>query len=262
MNKLRTEKDSLGERKLPAAAYYGIQTLRAKENFPISGIPPRREFITATAMIKMAAAETNSALGLLSKKKGRAVMKAAAEVISGKFDREFIVDVYQAGAGTSHNMNANEVIANRAAELLRGKKGDHALIHPNDHVNMSQSTNDVIPAAMRLTILMMSNGLLETLEGLAAGLKKKARSFDRVIKSARTHLQDAVPLRLGQEFSSYGESVRRSSRGIRSSRENLKTLGIGGTAAGTGLNTHPRYRAMAVKALSRLSGIKGLKGAG
>src|SRR3990172_8230282 len=196
----RTEKDPLGERKLPAGVYYGIQTLRASENFPISAIPPKREFIRARAVIKRAAAGVNTRLGLLPGKKGRAIMKASGEVIAGRFDRYFIVDVYQAGAGTFHNMNANEVIANRAVELLGGKKGDYRLIHPNDHVNMAQSTNDVFPTAMRLAALRMSNGLLKTLHALTIAFAGKARLFDRIIKSARTHIHNAGPIRMGKEF--------------------------------------------------------------
>src|SRR3990172_314550 len=212
----RTEKDPLGERKLPAGVYYGIQTLRASENFPISAIPPKREFIRATAVIKRAAADVNTRLGLLPGKKGRAIMKASGEVIAGRFDRYFIVDVYQAGAGTSHNMNANEVIANRAVELLGGKKGDYRLIHPNDHVNMAQSTNDVFPTAMRLAALFMTETLITELRQLEKALSVKAREFDSIIKSGRTHLQDAVPIRLGQEFRSYATALSKAIKRIES----------------------------------------------
>ena len=255
----RTEKDPLGERKLPAGVYYGIQTLRASENFPISAIPPKREFIRATAVIKRAAADVNTRLGLLPGKKGRAIMKASGEVIAGRFDGYFIVDVYQAGAGTSHNMNANEVIANRAIELLGGKKGDYRLIHPNDHVNMAQSTNDVFPTAMRLAAVESSNALLKTLHALTIAFAGKARLFDRVIKSARTHLQDAVPIRMGQEFLSYAECMGKCGKRIEKARDGLKTLGIGATAAGTGLNSHPGYRSLMVKKLSEITGIMDLR---
>lgn len=257
--KFRIEKDSLGEKKVPFAAYYGAQTLRAGENFPISGIMPKPVFIIATAMVKKAACAANHELGLLDKQRASAITRAADEVISGKLRREFIVDVYQAGAGTSHNMNANEVIANRGIELLGGKKGDYSTLHPNDHVNMSQSTNDVIPTAMRLAAIASSEKLLDSLGNLEKALKRKSREFDRVIKSGRTHLQDAVPIRLGQEFGSYGASVRSSIERINCARGRLKNIGLGGTAVGTGLNTRPAYRKKVVKELCRVSGIKGLR---
>ncbi|MBI5887313.1 MAG: aspartate ammonia-lyase [Deltaproteobacteria bacterium] len=259
MTKYRIEKDSLGEKKVPFAAYYGVQTVRAGENFPISGIMPKPVFIIATAMVKKAACAANRNLGLLDKQRASAITRAADEVISGKLHREFIVDVYQAGAGTSHNMNANEVIANRAIELLGDKKGDYSALHPNDHVNMSQSTNDVIPTAMRLAALASSEKLLGSLGGLEKALKRKSREFDRVIKSGRTHLQDAVPIRLGQEFGSYGASVRSSIERINCARGRLKNIGLGGTAVGTGLNTHPSYTKTVIRELGRVSGIKGLR---
>jgi fumarate hydratase class II/aspartate ammonia-lyase len=262
--KFRVEKDTLGERAVPIYAYYGVQALRAKENFPVSGILPKPEFIRATAMVKRAAAETNMALGLLERKRARAIMKAADEIIGGRLHDQFIVDVYQAGAGTSHNMNANEVIANRAIELTggrkgHGRKGDYGLVHPNDHVNMGQSTNDTFPTAMRIAALITSDGLFSSLKALERELGRKARAFDRVIKSARTHLQDAVPIRLGQDFASYASCIQKSAKRIDDARKGLKILGIGGTAAGTGLNTHPRYRPMVVRALKKISGIRGLK---
>ncbi|MEE9613978.1 MAG: aspartate ammonia-lyase [Thermodesulfobacteriota bacterium] len=257
--KVRIESDPLGEKAVPRGAYYGVQTERARENFDISGIPPRRELIIATAMIKRAAAEVNSELGLLSKKTARAIIRATDEIIRGGLHREFVVDVFQAGAGTSHNMNANEVIANRATELLGGRRGDYTVVHPNDHVNMAQSTNDTFPTAMKLSALMLSGGLTESLSGLERELKRKGRAFGRVIKSARTHLRDAVPITLGQEFASYAECIKKRRTRITEATGALKTLGIGGSAAGTGLNTHPRYRRMVVRALSRSSGIRGLK---
>ncbi len=257
--KIRLEKDSLGQLPVPEKAYYGIQTLRAAQNFPISGIPPRKVFIAATAMVKKAACMANIELRLIDKKTGNAIIKAADEVISGKLHDEFIVDVYQAGAGTSHNMNANEVIANRAIEILGGNLGDYSRVHPNDHVNMSQSTNDTMPTALRVAALISSGGLIEALEGLATELKGKAREFDKIIKSGRTHLQDAVPIRLGQEFGSYASSVRSSIEKIKAARERLKKIGLGGTAVGTGLNTHPLYREKVLRALSKVSGIRGLK---
>ncbi len=255
----RIERDTLGEVKVPAGAYYGAQTARAVENFPISGIGPKRVFVWATALIKLAAAETNASLGLLDKRIARAVVKAATEAEEGRLDEHFVVDVYQAGAGTSHNMNANEVIANRAIELLGGRRGDYTIVHPNDHVNMAQSTNDTFPTAMRLAALKSSEELLKSLGLLEAELVKKAKRFDRIIKSARTHLQDAVPIRLGQDFSAYAESVRKRTADIKDTLKALKNLPIGATAAGTGLNTHPRYRKEVVKRLSFHTGIKGLR---
>src|SRR3990167_6014538 len=255
----RREKDPLGEKDVPINAYYGIQTLRAIENFPISGTPPQKKFIIAFAMVKKAAAIANMATGSLNKNIGKAIVRASDEIIQGKLHKEFVVDVYQAGAGTSHNMNANEVIANRAIELLGGKKGDYRLIHPNDHVNMAQSTNDVFPTAMRLAAVESSNALLKTLHALTIAFAGKARLFDRIIKSARTHLQDAVPIRMGQEFLSYAECMGKCGKRIEKAREGLKTLGIGGTAAGTGLNSHPGYRSLMVKKLSEITGIMDLR---
>ncbi|MBI5599801.1 MAG: aspartate ammonia-lyase [Deltaproteobacteria bacterium] len=255
----RTEKDTLGARCVPADVYYGIQTLRAQENFRISSIAPKREFINSTAMIKMAAAKVNSTLGLLPRKKARAIIRACREIIRGEFHDQFIVDVYQAGAGTSHNMNSNEVIANRAIELLGGKRGDYSVVHPNDHVNMGQSTNDTVPTAMRLAAIFASRGLLHELRKLENAFMEKACSFDTVIKSARTHLQDAVPIRLGQEFSSYSESVGKCGERLLNAAGGLKTLSIGGTAAGTGMNAHPRYRRMMIRSLAEITGIRGLR---
>ncbi|MEE9543527.1 MAG: lyase family protein, partial [Thermodesulfobacteriota bacterium] len=257
--KYRVERDALGTRKIPSAVYYGIQTLRASENFPISGIMPKTSFIRATAFVKYAAASANMELGLLPKGKGRAIMRAAKEIIEGKFHDQFIVDVYQAGAGTSHNMNANEVISNRAIEILKGKKGDYKIIHPNDHVNMAQSTNDTFPTAMRLAALIETEGLLLSLTALKRALRAKARKFDKIIKSARTHLQDAVPITLGQEFSSYASAVENSIDRIKEARAGLRNIGLGATAAGTGINSHPAYAGKALRALSKISGVKGLR---
>ncbi len=256
MHEKRIEKDTLGTRELPNDVYYGIQTLRAIENFPISGITPHKEFIHATALIKRAAAEAHLRLGLMNRDKAEAIIKASEEVCSGRFDDQFVVDAYQAGAGTSHNMNTNEVIANRAIEILGGKRGDYSIIHPNDDVNKAQSTNDVIPTAMRLACLSTLNGLLKSLKILHRELKTKGRDFDDIIKSGRTHLQDAVPIRLGQEFSAYATSIKKHIRRIKGASEELKVLGIGGTAVGTGLNAHPRYREMVIDILSRHTGIK------
>jgi aspartate ammonia-lyase len=246
----RSEKDSLGERQIPAEAYYGIQTYRAVENFPISGMKPRPAYIEATVSIKKAAAKVNKALGLLDARRADAIVSACDEILNGKFREWFVVDVYQAGAGTSHNMNANEVIANRAIELLGGIKGDYSIVHPNDHVNMAQSTNDVCPTAIRIGAVIRTDGLLKSLRQAEGVLEAKAREFDPLIKSARTHLQDAVPIRLGQEFGAYGACLRKHREAIQTSADRNRELGIGGTAAGTGLNSHPQYRLMMVRELS------------
>ncbi len=252
----RTEHDSLGDKEVPVNAYYGIQTLRALENFPISGIRQYSEFIIATALIKKAAAMTNMETGKLDRRRGIAISKAAEEIIKGKLHDQFVVDVFQAGAGTSHNMNANEVIANRAIEILCGTKGDYSVIHPNDHVNMSQSTNDVFPSAMRIAAVIATDKLMSELEGLSKALHSKGKEFDRIIKSGRTHLQDAVPIRLGQEFKAYGVIIDNVSKEIMHARERLIVLGIGGSAVGTGVNTHPRYQNKILLHLGRLTGIK------
>jgi aspartate ammonia-lyase len=247
----RIERDSLGERKVPAAAYYGIQTLRALENFPISGLRPKPAYVQATVQIKKAAALVNQSLGLLDPRRAEAIVRACDEIISGALTEWFVVDVYQAGAGTSHNMNANEVIANRAVELLGGARGDYALVHPNDHVNMSQSTNDVCPSAIRIAAVMLSGPLIETIRELQESLEAKAAEFDLIIKSGRTHLQDAVPVRLGQEFGGYATCIRKHRERIMQAVDASRELGIGGTAAGTGLNAHPEYRRLVVEQLTR-----------
>jgi aspartate ammonia-lyase len=247
----RIEKDSLGERSIPADAYYGIQTLRAVENFPISGLRAKPAYLEATVYIKKCAALVNESLGLLDSKRAKAVVAACDEILAGKLRKWFVVDVYQAGAGTSHNMNVNEVIANRAVELLGGQKGDYSIVHPNDHVNMAQSTNDVCPTAIRIAAIVQSGRLLDSIHGLGEILAAKAREMDPVIKSGRTHLQDAVPVRLGQEIGAYAMNVKKHGKCIRQAVEANKELGIGGTAAGTGLNTHPAYRQLMVDLLSR-----------
>jgi len=246
----RTEKDSLGEMQVPADALWGAQAQRAVQNFPISGMRPYPAFIWAQAMIKRAAAEVNRDLGLFEDKtvEGRtltgaqiaqAVIDAADEVIAGQWNDHFVVDPFQAGAGTSHNMNANEVIANRANQLLGFAITDPARpVHPNDHVNMAQSTNDTIPTAIRLGVLWRLDELTGTLAGLQAALEQKAAEFDDVVKSGRTHLQDAVPVRLGQEFTAYGKAVERNIEKIAWAAEGCGGR-IGGTATGTGLNAHP-----------------------
>ncbi|MEL7675400.1 MAG: aspartate ammonia-lyase [Chloroflexota bacterium] len=263
----RTEKDSLGEMQVPADALWSAQAQRAVQNFPISGMRPYPAFIWAQAMIKRAAAEVNRDLGLFEDKtvEGRtltgaqiaqAVIDAADEVIAGQWNDHFVVDPFQAGAGTSHNMNTNEVIANRANQLLGFAITDaRKPVHPNDHVNMAQSTNDTIPTAIRLGVLWRLDELLSTLHRLADALSAKGREFDDVVKSGRTHLQDAVPVRLGQEFTAYGKAVERNIEKIALAAEGLRRLGIGGTATGTGLNAHPEYHWRMVDALSRLTGL-------
>lgn len=251
----RLEKDSLGERAIPADAYYGIQTDRAVENFPISGLKPKPAYIDATIQIKKAAATVNSTLKQLDAEKAKAIAAACDEILNGKLREWFVVDVFQAGAGTSHNMNANEVIANRAIELLGGDKGDYATVHPNDHVNMAQSTNDVCPTAIRIAAVAVGQRLIASLRNMESVFSGKAAEFQDVLKSGRTHLQDAVPITLGQEFGAYEACVRKHCENIGSALDSNKELGIGGTAVGTGLNAHPQYRSMMVQQLSTQTGI-------
>ena len=249
----RIERDSLGERELPSGVYYGIQTARAIENFPISGWKPFPSLVTATIQIKKAAARVNASLGVLDSRLSEAIDKAADEVLGGSLRDQFVVDPFQAGAGTSHNMNANEVLANRAIELLGGDKGDYSIVHPNDHVNMGQSTNDVFPTAMRLAALDLSDKLIITLNLLADSLRAKSHEFDQVVKSGRTHLQDAVPVRLGQEFGAYATAIHKNANRIARAADELKEIGLGGTAAGTGLNAPPGYRKQIVEELSAIT---------
>ena len=251
----RIERDSLGEIRVPASALYGAQTQRAVENFPISGLKPWPAFIWSMAMIKRAAAEVNRDLDLLEEARARVIIQAAQEVIDGKWNEQFVVDPFQAGAGTSHNMNVNEVIANRATQIMGGKLGEY-LVHPNDHVNMAQSTNDTIPTAIRLGCLWRVDELISVLNSLVDALNQKAIEFDDIVKSGRTHLQDAVPVRLGQEFGAYARAVERDGQRIREAAERLRRLGIGGTAVGTGLNAHAEYHARMVAKLSELTGLR------
>ncbi len=253
----RVEHDSIGELQVPQEALWGVQTQRAVQNFPISGIKPHAVFIQATVHIKKAAARFHAKAGWLDKKKADAIVRAADEILEGnKWMDQFVVDVYQAGAGTSHNMNTNEVLANRAIELLGGKRGDYKLVHPNDHVNMGQSTNDVIPTAIRLSGLLLVRDFLPALDGLSKAFFKKGREFQTVFKSGRTHLQDAAPVTLGQEFTAYGESLKRHHGRISRASEDLKELGIGGSAVGSGLNTHRDYPRGMAKLLSEQTGLK------
>jgi aspartate ammonia-lyase len=251
----RVERDSLGQLEVPADAYYGVQTARAVANFPISGERLHIEMVFAVARIKIAAARANAELRELDQKKADAIVAAAEEILQGKLNDHFVVDAYQAGAGTSFHMNVNEVIANRACELLGGNRGDTSLVHPNDHVNMAQSTNDVIPTAMRLAAHTLAGPVVEELESLAAALDAKAAAFAHVLKSGRTHLQDAVPITLGQEFSGYRECVRGWQESLQGNREGLLAVGLGGNAVGTGINAHPKYRERVVAHLAEVAGI-------
>jgi aspartate ammonia-lyase len=251
----RIEKDSLGEREIPGPVYYGIQTARAVENFPISGWKPFPALVTATVQIKKAAARANAALGVLDHPVASAIETAADEVLQGKFRDQFVIDPFQAGAGTSHNMNANEVLANRAIELLGGEKGDYSIVHPNDHVNMGQSTNDVFPTAMRLAALDLTQTFTLTLDRLKTSFSEKAIEFDLIVKSGRTHLQDAVPVRLGQEFGAYATAIDRNALRIRQAADELREIGLGGTAAGTGLNAAAGYRRRIVEELNGITGF-------
>ena len=250
----RIERDSVGEVRVPATAYYGGQTQRAVENYPISGVRAPRALIVACAMVKKAAALANRDVGDLEPRIAEAIAAAADRIIDGEFRDQFVVDVYNSGAGTSFHMNVNEVMANIAIEQLGGARGDYSILHPNDHVNCGQSTNDVIPTATRLAALLMLDGLWPALDGLRAAFQCKAEEFDSIIKAGRTHLQDAVPVRLGQEFGAYAEAIRRATQPIEVAVASLGELGLGGSATGTGLNTHPDYAAKAVAYLEEFTG--------
>lgn len=292
---MRQEKDSLGVVEVPAGAMYGAQTQRAVENYPISGMRASPFLIRAIGMVKRAAAEANGELGVVSMERAEAIARAAQEVIDGRWDGEFVVDVFQAGAGVSFHMNANEVIANRANQMIAGAKvrgeggardedkcgglsapatppvemtasledvkaaeaaalGRNEWVHPNDHVNYGQSTNDVFPTAMRLGTLLALEGLYVVLDGLAEGFGLKAAEFDGVVKAGRTHMQDATPIRLGQEFAAYGVAIRKAGESLQRASAGLRELGLGGSAVGTGINTHPGYRALAIAKLGVISG--------
>jgi aspartate ammonia-lyase len=255
MTSTRTERDPLGEKAVPSDALYGIQTLRAAENFPISGLRPLPAFVDAVVWIKRSAALTHKETGRLDARLADAIVRAADEVLAGGHRDQFIVDVYQAGAGTSHNMNVNEVLANRANEMLGGARGSYQPVHPNDHVNMAQSTNDVIPTAIRLAALATLPGVLTALEVLASSMLAKGIEFDDVVKSGRTHLQDATPIRLGQEFTAYGHTVQRHRQKLAQAADWLRELNIGGTAVGTGINAEPAYPALMVTHLRQVSGL-------
>jgi len=255
MTDIRIEKDLLGTKEVPRDAYYGIQTLRAVENFPITGIPPHDEMIKALAAVKKAAALANMEVGVLKKKIGEAIVSATDEILAGGLHEHFIVDSIQGGAGTSMNMNANEVIANRAIELLGGSKGEYLHCSPNTHVNMAQSTNDVFPTAIRISSLVLAKGVVEQLELLHGALMEKAQEFDKVIKMGRTHLQDAVPVRMGQEFEAYARVIARDVERVRRSLDNLREVNMGATAVGTGLNADPRYIVKVTEHLREITGL-------
>jgi aspartate ammonia-lyase len=247
----RIERDPLGEIEVPEGAYYGVQTMRAVENFPISGLRAPADLVTATILIKKAAAEANAALGRLDDDVARAIVAASDEILAGHLRDQFVVDVYQAGAGTSHNMNANEVLANRAAELLGEPRGTYKRVHPNDHVNMGQSTNDVFPTATRLALLLGAGSLVAAGRDLSDSLAHKSDEFSGVLKTGRTHLQDAVPITLGQEFSGYAACILRGAEDVAEASEQLLELNIGATAVGTGLNAGDEYRRQVVANLVR-----------
>lgn len=252
-DQLRIEHDSMGAMEISKSAYYGIQTQRASENFTISGIKPLPTYIDACILIKKATALANSELGCISAEIGTAIVQAADETLSGKFRDQFIVDIYQAGAGTSHHMNINEVLANRALEILGDEKGNYQRVSPNDHVNYGQSTNDVIPTAIRIGgLLALSKTLYPAIENAIANLDNKAEEFQEIVRSARTHLQDAVPVRLGENFRAWAQILRDHQNRIYVASGDLMVLGLGGSAAGTGLNTHPQYRRRVIEILSEL----------
>jgi fumarate hydratase class II len=256
----RVEKDTLGEMRVPASALYGAQTQRAVENFPISGIPFPREFIRALGLVKKAAAQVNVDLGELDRERGEAVARAAEEVAEGRLDEHFPLDIYQTGSGTSTNMNANEVIAARANRILGKSRGEEGAVHPNDHVNRGQSSNDVIPTAIHVAALtQIETELLPALRDLAAALSGKAEEFDGVVKTGRTHMQDAVPIRLGQEFSGYASQVEHAVQRVENTKPHLAELPIGGTALGTGLNAHPELAPGVVSRLSEWTGVEFLQ---
>ncbi len=252
----RTERDSLGQAQVPKEAYFGAFTVRAQSNFQISDLKAPKAFIKALGTVKLACAKANTSLGLLNKKPSAKLILACEEFINGKFNEEFLLDVFQAGAGTSYNMNANEIIANRANELLGDKKGKYTHIDPNNHVNMAQSTNDVIPTATRLAVLSELPNLLTELEKLEKEIVKLCKKHQKLIKVGRTHLQDAVPISFAQEFDSYRQALTKTRKNLIQQSENLKTLGIGGTAVGTGINTDPKYKQLVIKELSKYTKLK------
>ena len=255
MTDTRREKDPLGPLDVPIEALYGVQTMRARQNFPISGLRPLDAFVYAQVWIKKAAALTHKETGRLEARLADAIVRAADEVLAGQHRDQFIVDPYQAGAGTSHNMNVNEVLANRANEILNGKRGEYSPVHPNDHVNMAQSTNDTIPTNIRLACLSRLDAFVAAFENLRDAFAAKGREFDDIVKAGRTHLQDAMPIRLGQEFTAYAGSIERGLRRVKQAADYLRDLGIGGSAVGTGVTVEPEYPALMNKHLRAITGL-------
>jgi aspartate ammonia-lyase len=251
----RKEADPLGERLIPKDAYYGIQTLRATENFQVSGIKAPLPFIKAYVLTKKSAASANAQIGCLEEKKAKAIIQACNEVLADKLTDQFLVDVFQAGAGTSFNMNVNEVLANRALEILSKQKGDYETINPNDDVNMAQSTNDTFPTALHVSVLIALQPLLSVLDELADAFRNLGKKYANVLKSGRTHLQDALPVTIGQEFTAYGFAIASACSELRKRQENLYSVALGGTAVGTGANAHPEYKHLAVAELAKITGF-------
>jgi fumarate hydratase class II len=253
----RTERDSMGEVEVPSDALFGAQTRRALDNFPISDLRKPRRFVQAVGAIKLEAANVNHELGLLDEEVRNGIVAAAEEVVDGNLDNQFVLDVFQTGSGTSTNMNANEVISNRAIQIMGGELGSKSPVHPNDHVNMGQSSNDVIPTAIHLAALIsIKEDLLPALEKLQGALEEKAQEFDGVVKTGRTHLQDATPIRLGQEFRGYAGQIERGIRRVKKAQEDLSEVALGGTAVGTGVNTHPEFAGKVAQRLSELFGVE------
>src|SRR5215210_4351063 len=253
----RRESDSMGEVEVPRDALFGAQTRRALDNFPVSELRKPRRFVQALGAIKLEAANVNHELGLLDEEVKDAIVEAAEEVVDGVHDNQFVVDVFQTGSGTSTNMNANEVISNRAIQILGGELGSKAPVHPNDHVNMGQSSNDVIPTAIHLSALIsIQEDLLPALEKLQGALEEKSREFDDVVKTGRTHLQDATPIRLGQEFTGYAGQIERGIQRVKKARDDLTEVALGGTAVGTGVNTHPEFAQRVCQKLSERFGVE------
>jgi aspartate ammonia-lyase len=253
--KTRIEVDSLGEKRLPLEVYYGIQTLRATENFPVSGTKAPAVFAHAYVMIKKAAATANMHVGWLNKEIGSAIIKACDEILDGKLMDQFVIDVFQAGAGTSFNMNVNEVLANRALQILGSEKGDYETVSPNDHVNMAQSSNDTFPTALHIATLTLLGPLISELEKLSYSFEKLAEKYADVIKSGRTHLQDALPVTLGQELNAYAAALKNASMQLQAGSKRLEELALGGTAVGTGVNAHPKYKRIVIEELAKMTGL-------
>ncbi len=251
----RKEIDPIGEKEIPKDAYYGIQTLRATENFPISGLKAPVHFINAYVMIKKSAAMANMQVGWLEEKMGKAIVQACDEVLSGKFLDQFVIDVFQAGAGTSFNMNVNEVLANRSLEILGKAKGEYKTVNPNDHVNMGQSTNDTFPTALHVSVLIALKPLLIELDSLSKSFGQLGKKHANTLKSGRTHLQDAVPVTIGQEFNAYSSAIKHACKELRERQKNLYPVALGGTATGTGANAHPKYKRLAIAELAKMTGF-------